>query len=71
MGEKAKADKEKEKSVDYLYSQRRPDEQSNEARTRAVGARVKFESYYKLAPVKAFDPQIWSVYLLLLRLSSP
>lgn len=52
---------EKEKPADYVYFQRRPDELSDEARTRAAGAKVKMESYYKLALDTAIDLNVRSV----------
>ncbi|KAI0031121.1 AGC/NDR protein kinase [Vararia minispora EC-137] len=43
------------KPADYVYYQRRPDELSSEARTRATAAKVKLESYYKSALETAID----------------
>lgn len=62
-GEKGKGvvKEEKEKPADYVYFQRRPDELSDEARTRAAGAKVKMESYYKLALDTAIDLNVRSV----------
>lgn len=62
-GEKGKGvvKEEKEKPADYVYFQRRPDELSDEARTRAAGAKVKLESYYKLALDTAIDLNVRSV----------
>ncbi|ETW82564.1 hypothetical protein HETIRDRAFT_108831 [Heterobasidion irregulare TC 32-1] len=44
-----------EKSADYVYYQRRPDTLSSEGRARATAAKVKLESYYKVALETAID----------------
>ena len=44
-----------EKPADYVYYQRRPDTLSSEGRARATAAKVKLESYYKVALETAID----------------